>query len=250
MTGATFGVANLTITVPPGATVESLGPDTRRVIWGAGGQKRTHTATFTPHGRGVTQWFRRAETWPLLLNKLSTIKNPHVYIGGVATGEEAYSLAMLLDANGVGARIIASDINPDLLGVAQAGIYSRDSVRQALTAQVLEPEIVRRYFRPDQGRLRLTEALRQHLTFEVADLRSATLPESDVFILRNLWRHLGIPGAYRLAREVARALPQNGVLSLGGADGLAGIDAHTELDAVLHAAGLDPVGVGNFYFRR
>lgn len=249
MSARTLDVArNMTITLPPDAKVRALGPETHQVVWQSAGELRTFTATFTSEGRAVTQWFRRIDTWPLLLNKLRAAKEiPHVYVGGVATGEEAYSLAILLEANGVPARITATELNPELLAMAEAGVFTSGSVQQAVS--VLTPAAVTASFRPDGDSFRVTNWIRERVTFERADLRTAALPDVDVFMLRNLWRHLGVPSAVHLASEVARVLPQLGVLSIGGADGLVDIEARDDLDAVLAAAGLAPVGVHDLYFR-
>ena len=87
------------------------------------------------------------------------------------------------------------------------------------------------------------------MTFAVADLRTAELPASDLIMLRNLWRHLGDDGAHHLAQQVARALPHGGILSVGGADYRREDGTSTNLDAVLRAASLKPVGVCELYFR-
>lgn len=105
------------------------------------------------------------------------------------------------------------------------------------------------YFVRDGDWYRVSDAIRRRVTFQQADLREAELPDSALVMLRNLWRHLGVDGAKHLAREVARALPQYGVLSIGGADGLSDIRARTALDAVLQAASLQPVGVHDLFFR-
>lgn len=241
---------NVTVTLPPGAKVVSSAPGAQQVVWTSAGESRTFTVTFTPSGRAVTQWFRRADSWPLLLNKLGTAEGvPHVYVGGVATGEEAYSLAMLLEANSIEARITASDFNPEILAIARSARYSRESVEQALTSGVLSPEAIARYLHREGDGYRVVDAVRERVTFEVSDLRDATLPDSEVFMLRNLWRHLGTSGAAHLAHAVARALPQFGVLSIGGADGLTDIEDRAGLDALLRMAALMPVGVHDLYFR-
>lgn len=208
------------------------------------------TLTVTAHGRAVTQWFRLAPTWPLLLSFLRTSESePHIYIGGVASGQEAYSLAMLLEAHGIQARITATDFNPELIAIAERGSFSRESVEQAALAGVLPPTTVMGFFRVEGPRLRVADALRERVTFAVADLRTVILPSADLILLRNLWRHLGDSAAARLAREAARALPQLGILSVGGADYDHDDGTPTGLDRMLRDASLKPVGVGELYFR-
>lgn len=95
----------------------------------------------------------------------------------------------------------------------------------------------------------MAAAIRERVTFQTADLRSTRLPDADMFVLRNMWRHLGVPGAVHLAQEVARRLAPFGILSIGGADGLDDIEARAGIDVVFRMAGLRPVGVHDLYFR-
>jgi chemotaxis protein methyltransferase CheR len=59
---------------------------------------------------------------------LRTYASLKIWVAGCATGEEAYSLAILLHEEGLLARslIYATDINPDSLRLAQAGVYETD----------------------------------------------------------------------------------------------------------------------------
>lgn len=238
------------VTLPPDARVRTLAAGLHQAVWHSEGERRTFTVTFTKSGRAVTQWFRRAESWRLLLNAVrSAGGTPHIYFGGVATGEEAYSLAMMLEAAKIDARITASDSNPEVLSIAEAGAYSPESIEQALTAGVLSPDTVAGFMRKDGNLLRVIDSVRHRVTFETVDLRAAQLPRANMFVLRNLWRHLGTTGAVHLALQVYRALPPRGVLSIGGADGLNDIEARTELDTVLRLAGLMPIGIHDLYFR-
>jgi chemotaxis protein methyltransferase CheR len=63
---------------------------------------------------------------------LRTYASLKIWVAGCATGEEAYSLAILLAEEGLleRARIYATDINPDSLRVAQAGVYATDRLKK------------------------------------------------------------------------------------------------------------------------
>ena len=64
----------------------------------------------------------------LVVPYLRTYASLKVWVAGCATGEEAYSLAIMLAEEGLLERslIYATDINPDALRIAQAGVYSTD----------------------------------------------------------------------------------------------------------------------------
>ena len=63
---------------------------------------------------------------------LRTYPSLKVWIAGCSTGEEVYSLAILLGEEGLLERtlIYATDINPESLARARAGVYELDRVRQ------------------------------------------------------------------------------------------------------------------------
>ena len=90
--------------------------------------------------------------------------------------------------------------------------------------------------------------MRERVTFQSDDLRSTELPPSDVVMIRNVWRHLGNQGVTHLAHQVTAALPDYGVLSVGGADLFTEDGSPSALDATLRAVGIHPVGVGDLYF--
>ncbi|PKQ36541.1 MAG: hypothetical protein CVT61_00250 [Actinobacteria bacterium HGW-Actinobacteria-11] len=198
----------------------------------------------------VTEWFRRPEAWPLILNYLRTSPNvPHIYAGGVASGEEAYSLAMLLEYHRIPGRITATDIDPELIHYAKAGTYPRSTVHQAAQAGMLSSHAITRFLRSRGDRCTVSESVRSRVTFSVADLRTEELPNADMFLLRNLWRHLGDDGAHHLARQVAQALPTGGILSIGGADVLTERNTMSGISAVLGATSLRPVGIADIYHK-
>jgi chemotaxis protein methyltransferase CheR len=84
----------------------------------------------------VSDMFRDPEYFLVLrrqvLPVLATYPSLKVWVAGCSTGEEAYSLAVLLKEEGLLDRTIlyATDINAESLRAAQAGIYQLDRVRQ------------------------------------------------------------------------------------------------------------------------
>jgi chemotaxis protein methyltransferase CheR len=86
-------------------------------------------------GVNVTRMFREVETFRLfrqeVIPRLRTYPSVRIWIAGCATGEEVYSVAMILEEEGIyqRSRIYATDLNEDNLAVARTGAYPLDRVR-------------------------------------------------------------------------------------------------------------------------
>jgi chemotaxis protein methyltransferase CheR len=86
-------------------------------------------------GVGVTRMFREVELMRCLREEVvpvfRTYPSVRIWVVGCATGEEVYSLAILLQEEGLlrRARIFATDLNEDALAVARTGAYPIDAVR-------------------------------------------------------------------------------------------------------------------------
>ncbi len=82
---------------------------------------------------GTTEMFRDPEFYlslrETIIPTLKTFPNLNIWIAGCSSGEEIYSLAILLKESGLGDKsvIFATDINPSALKTASDGIYSLDS---------------------------------------------------------------------------------------------------------------------------
>lgn|SRR5665213_688283 len=86
-------------------------------------------------GLNVTRMFREADELRCfredIVPRLRTYPSIRIWIAGCATGEEVYSVAIILDEEGLyqRSRIYATDVNEQSLAVARSGAYSLDSVR-------------------------------------------------------------------------------------------------------------------------
>jgi chemotaxis protein methyltransferase CheR len=86
-------------------------------------------------GVNVTSMFREADTLRCLrdevIPRLRTYPSVRIWIAGCATGEEVYSVAILLEEEGIyeRSRIYATDLNEDSLASARTGAYPLDRVR-------------------------------------------------------------------------------------------------------------------------
>lgn len=111
--------------------------------------------------------------------------NPHIspelriWSAGCATGEEAYSLAILLtelisDIEQWRISILATDINHDSLTRAREALYSDWSFRESRALSLRE-----RYFTPEGRRNRLDVSVRRMVTFSRMNLKESNFPSID-----------------------------------------------------------------------
>jgi chemotaxis protein methyltransferase CheR len=146
---------------------------------------------------------------------------------GCASGEEALTLAMMIDFHfpGLSAwdiRIRGVDINPVMLAKAKEGLYSPWALRDT-PAWALE-----RHFTRSGGGFRLSEEIRSKVAFEERNLSEANedLWEKESFdfiFFRNVMMYLVPDAAARLVSRMAAALVPGGHLFLGHAETLRGL---------------------------
>ncbi|MBI3723416.1 chemotaxis protein CheR [bacterium] len=167
-----------------------------------------------------------------------------VLSAGCASGEEAYTIAILLRENlpdlaSWRVTILGIDINASLLEKARRARYSAWSLRQV-------PESVReRFFRPEGRELVLDEAVRGMVSFEERNILDEDpafwRPESfDVIFFRNVAIYLSPDGFRSAVARFAGAISPRGLLFLGDAETLRNVSLDFHL---LHAHGA-------FYYRR
>lgn len=169
----------------------------------------------------LSSFFRDPEAWTALERSLPG-EGLRVWVPGCATGEECYTLAMLLD--GRTAQVRGTDLNESALDRARAGVYSE----AALAA--LSPVLRARHF---VGHVVCPE-LRKLCTFERHDVVHGELPRGlDLISCRNLFIYLKSTLQARLLLRFHQALGPGGVLFLGPSEtlGLAGGPLFRVLDA-------------------
>lgn len=173
---------------------------------------------------GVTKFFRDPEAFSVLENEViprlfSDRDRDHtirVWVAGCASGEEAYSIAMLLDeeAERRGVRpefkIFATDAHHVSLNTAAKGIYPEEAF-----AEVTE-ERLGRYFNRQLDGFQVTPELRKHIVFAPHNLiNDAPFTQMDLVTCRNLLIYLQ-PIAQRKALSMFHfALKASGTLFLG-----------------------------------
>lgn len=187
--------------------------------------------------------FRALEAIAVEAARASPGRGLRILSAGCASGEEPYSLAILLrdrlGGSGESASIRALDINPAMLAKARRGIYSSWALRET------PRETQRRWFREAAGGFELDPAIRGAVTFDEVNLaeEDARLfaPRTyDVIFCRNVLMYFGAESARGLVARLTRSLEDNGYLFLGHAETLRGLSKGYHL---CHTH-------GTFYYRR
>jgi chemotaxis protein methyltransferase CheR len=147
-----------------------------------------------------------------------------VWVSACATGEEAYTLAMLAtDAFGgvPPVSILATDISEAVLTRARAAVYSDRSVAN------LPQDLYERYLLPDRGGHVVRDRLRSLVRFEQHNMITDAVPAPgagafDVVACRNVLIYFDARTAERVVTNLRSALAPGGHLVLGAADVLSG----------------------------
>ena len=174
-----------------------------------------------------TYFFRHAQQFDALRALLAGWRSPappRVLSAGCASGEEAYSLAIVLRERWPEREpsVVGIDINPAVLERAREGRYSAWSLRET------PPPCSARWFRASGRELVLDDDIRRSVRFVRANL-AVDQPEVlapgafDVIFCRNILMYFTPDGARAAVTRLARALVSEGHLFLGSAETLRGL---------------------------
>lgn len=156
---------------------------------------------------------------PLIAARRATGRSLRLWSAGCCSGEEPYSLAILLerlipDLADWNVSILATDINPDFLAKARRGQYGEWSFRAApawLKTQCFET--------PAAGRYILAPRFRRLVQFEYLNLAEDAYPSVvnntngiDIILCRNVLMYFEASAAAAVARKLHRALVDGGCL--------------------------------------
>ncbi len=175
----------------------------------------------------VTNFFRDDEAWevmakkviPALFDRLGNRNQIRVWVPGCATGEEAYSLAMLLLEEAErrnlqpNIQLFATDLNEDALAFARRGLYP-----EVIVADV-SPERLKRFFERESNGYRVQSRLQEVVLFAPHNLiKDAPFAHLDIISCRNLLIYLERPVQQSIFQIFRFALAEGGYLFLGGSE--------------------------------
>ncbi|MCA1623587.1 MAG: PAS domain S-box protein [Acidobacteria bacterium] len=175
----------------------------------------------------VTNFFRdkeafaalEAEIVPRLFAGKTRSDELRIWAVGCATGEEAYSIAMLLHeyaeihADAPKIQIFASDINEEAIARARECMYV-----EAIVADV-SPQRLKRFFSKEGSYYRIEKRIRESVLFTPHDvLRDPPFSRLDLIICRNLLIYFNRDTQKRVLEIFHFALKQDGILFLGASE--------------------------------
>ena len=181
----------------------------------------------------VTQFFRDPPAWelmeqqvlPELIESLEPQEQIRVWVPACATGEEAYSLAILIDEaiqatnKQVSVKMFATDLDSKALEVASQGTYN-ESIKNNIT-----PERLEKYFTYKAGSYQVKRHLREMLIIAPHDLtKNAGFSKMNLISCRNVMIYMQPLLQQQVLRLLHFSLASQGILFLGNAETLGDIE--------------------------
>ena len=148
-----------------------------------------------------------------------------IWCAAVSTGQEAYSIAMLLDEAadrlaGWTVEILGTDISLEVLDRARQGLYSQFEIQRGLPIQLLL-----KHFRQEGDKWRLAERIRDMVVLRQHNLLEPNhqFGQFDVIFCRNVLIYFDVPTKARVMAALAERLARNGAFILSAAETVIGI---------------------------
>jgi chemotaxis protein methyltransferase CheR len=171
----------------------------------------------------LTSFFREAHHFETLAEFLPGCTNPRVWCAAASTGEEPYSILMTLVETlgpGTSARLMATDIDTNVLEVAKSGIYSLEAARAC------GEERLRRFFHrgagANAGKVRVKPELAKMVEFTPLNLLDESWPRLrqfastlDVVFCRNVMIYFDKSTQRTILGRIAEVLRPGGLLLVG-----------------------------------
>ena len=176
---------------------------------------------------GVTNFFRDKEAFEALrdkaIPKLFENRSPdnpvRIWVPGCATGEEAYSIAMLCQdfirttGRNQAVQIFATDIDSDAIEAARVGLYPHS------IAVDVPPDYLERFFKREDGSFRINKEIRDRVVFALQNVISdPPFSKIDLISCRNLLIYLGSELQKKVLPLFHYSLKKEGFLFLGSSE--------------------------------
>ena len=167
---------------------------------------------------------------PGLTLRRAAIKKLRIWCAACAAGQEAYSIAMLLDdlklrAEGWTIDIVATDISMEMIERCERGLYSHFEVQRGLPIRRLVES-----FTQEGSNWRISEPLRRMVTFRQFNLLDSFgwLDDIDVVFCRNVLMYFDNKTKINVLEKIAEVLIPDGYLLLGPVETVQGLSSEFE----------------------
>jgi chemotaxis protein methyltransferase CheR len=162
----------------------------------------------------------RGTILPRLIEQRQASRRLRIWSAASSTGQEAYSLAMMIAEDfpavaGWDVKIIGTDLSRHVVEYARGGRYRRLEVNRGLPARMLL-----KYFERDEEEWEVSPRIRAMCEFKVANLSAGlpALPTFDLVLLRNVLLYFPQRERSDVFGQVYRQMTEDGFLMLGNAE--------------------------------
>jgi two-component system CheB/CheR fusion protein len=182
---------------------------------------------------GVTKFFRDVEAFselkthvlPALFASKKVGEPIKVWVVATSTGEEAYSIAILIreymEENKLpdaGIKIFATDINDEALDIAGKGIYSAEALKD------MSRDRISKYFIREEAYYRIAPVIRKMVVFAHHNiLRDPPFSRIDLLTCRNMLIYMNADLQRNILRTIHFAINHGGWLLLGPSENIGGL---------------------------
>jgi chemotaxis protein methyltransferase CheR len=167
----------------------------------------------------------RTKFLPEILARRADTRTLRIWCAAASTGQEPYSLAMLLTEEakkleGWNIQILATDISNEALERARAGIYTHFEVQRGLAIQRLI-----RFFEKQGELWQIKPEIRNMVQYRQFNLLNDPRPlgRFDVVFCRNVLIYFDQPTKTRVLNSLSTVIDKDGIMLLGGAETVFGI---------------------------
>lgn len=162
---------------------------------------------------------------PALIKSRRGAGRLRIWCAAASTGQEPYSLAMVLLATkklwaGMKVEIIATDLSLSALERAKSGVYSQFEVQRGLPIKMLVE-----HFTQDGTNWNISDEIKSMVTFKRLNLLESfnSIGTADLVFCRNVLIYFDVPTKKKVIDAIGRIMPSDGYLVLGASETMMGI---------------------------
>jgi chemotaxis protein methyltransferase CheR len=171
---------------------------------------------------------------PQLMKAHESERRLNIWCGAASSGQEPYSLALLLRENfptlaSWQVKIIATDISDEMIQRCREGRYSQLEMNRGLPANLLI-----KYFTKHGTEWQIDEQVRKGIEFKLLNLSEQwpQMPQLDIVFMRNVLIYFDVEQKRAILGKIRRLLRPGGILFLGSAETTFNLDDGFERIAI------------------
>lgn len=168
----------------------------------------------------------KTQVLPDLIKARSADRKLNIWCAASSTGQEPYSICMLIRENfpeliNWKIEILATDLSKKVLVQAREGVFSQIEVNRGLPAPLLV-----KYFRPKGNDWEISEEIRKMVDFRHMNLNSSwlSMPPLDIVFIRNVLIYFSVENKKKILKKIGQGLLPNRYLFLGAAETTLNLD--------------------------